>query len=439
MSLEIVAYTQEMVAAVREFNQRLLAGGALADQQFPETPDPGWMPAMELFLVVEGSMVRGGYILRRQSFSVAGATLPAAHYRLPLAEGIVNRSYAMLGLRMVRDALAREPRLYALGMGGGDQPLPAMLRRLGWSTCAVPFYFKVLHPARFLRHIEVLRTTPLRRAALDAAAYTGASWLAMEALALFSRAARRLPVCAVDLAPGFAPWADEVWERSRPAYALMAQRDAATLEQLYPASDPRFLRVRAADGWAVVLDTQMEGHKQFGNMRVGTIVDCLAPPESAGAVIRAAAGLLEQRGVDLIISNQLHGAWCTALVESGFRMGPSNYLLALSPALAEAAGGEKMRSQAVDRLKPVPPFPAQAESDATYFLPGPGLRIPRKWLGGPAVQPEKPASRPKSDFDIWMGGSRPGVSSPQRTPGLGVPPTSPFHFNRGDGDGPIHL
>ena len=117
------------------------------------------------------------------------------------------------------------------------------------------------------------------------------------------------------------------------------QRDAATLDQLYPPSDPRFLRVRAVGGWAVLLDTQMQDHKQFGDMRVGTIVDCLAPPESAADVIRAAASLLEQRGVDLIVSNQLHAAWSRALLESGFRTGPSNYLLALSPAFAEAAGG----------------------------------------------------------------------------------------------------
>ena len=389
MSLEIVAYTREAVPAVREFNQRLLGGGeflggAPADRQFPETPDPGWMPGMELFLAVEGSMVRGGYILRRQNFSVGGATLAAAHYRLPLSEGIVNRTYAMLGLRMVRDALSRERRLYALGMGGWDKPLPAMLKRLGWSTWDVPFHFKVIHAGRFLHHIEALRTGALRRAALDAAANTGAGWLGMKALSLVTGFGRRLPPGEVDVAPGFVPWADEVWERSRAAYALVGQRDAATLEGLYPASDPRFLRVRAAGGWALLLDTQMEGHKQFGDMRVGTIVDCLGRPESAGAVIRAAAGLLEQRGVDLIVSNQLHGAWCTALVESGFRAGPSNYLLALSPALAEAAGGGEMRRQAgVDRLKPVPPWQAEAVGKLKLALP--------------------------------------------------------FHFNRGDGDGPIHL
>ena len=83
----------------------------------------------------------------------------------------------------------------------------------------------------------------------------------------------------------------------------------------------------------------MQDHKQFGDMRVGTIVDCLAPPESAGAIVRAAASLLERRGVDLIVSNQLHAVWSRALLESGFRTGPSNYLMALSPAFALAAGG----------------------------------------------------------------------------------------------------
>jgi hypothetical protein len=339
MSLGILPYAPEAIPAVRAFNQRLAAGGAAADhEQFPESPDPGWMPGLELFLAVEEGSVRGGYMLRRQNFSVAGATVTAAHYRLPVSEGLVNRAYAMLGLRLVRDALAREPRLYAMGMAGWDKPLPQMLKRLGWSMAAIPFHFKVVHPARFLRHIRALRTSPLRRAALDLAAFTGAGWLGMKAIGIVTDHTRRLPPTPVDLAPAFTPWADEVWERSRSAYALLAERDAATLDRLYPPSDARFLRVRAAGGWAVLLDTQMHDHKQFGGMRVGSIVDCLGPPESAAAIVRASASLLERRGVDLIVSNQSHAAWSGALLASGFRTGPSNYLLALSPAFAQAVG-----------------------------------------------------------------------------------------------------
>jgi hypothetical protein len=334
MAVEIVPYSSESVPAVREFNRRLRDGGVPAEQAFPETPDPGWMPGMHLYVARERSTVRGGYILRRQQFSVSSETIYAEHYRLPLSEGVIDRSHAMLGLRLVRDALARQPRLYAMGMGGWDKPLPQMLKRLKWRMCEVPFHFKVVSPGRFLRNIQILRTNAFRRFALDAAALTGAGWIGMKALGI----ARRLPSIRCQLAPSFAGWADEVWRGSRESYRLMAFRDAATLDALYPPADSRFLRVRVADGWAVLLDTQMQDHKQFGDMRVGTIVDCLAPPAAAGSVTRAASSLLERSGVDLIVSNQLHSAWSRALLDAGFRRGPSNYLLALSPEFASAAG-----------------------------------------------------------------------------------------------------
>lgn len=335
MPLALVPYTSAQVQAVREFNRRLWKSGSADGQQFPETPDPGWFPEMYLFVAEDESGVHGGYILRHQQFSVSRETTDADHYRLPLSEGVIDRKYAALGLRLVRDALARQPRLYALGMGGWEQPLPQMLKRLKWRMCEVPFHFKVVRPAPFLRNIRVLRTTPLRRFALDAAALTGAGWVSMKALGI----ARRTPAAPCDLAPSFAGWADEVWERSRGFYPLLAARDAATLDILYPPADPRFLRVRTAGGWGLLLDTQMSGHKQFGDMRVGTIVDCLAPPAEAEAVVRAAAALLEARGVDLIISNQLHQAWSAALTAAGFRRGPSNFLLGLSPEFAASAAG----------------------------------------------------------------------------------------------------
>ena len=153
MALEILPFTADRIAAVRAFNERLGAHGIHAEQRFPETPDPGWMPGMELFVAVEDGAVHGGYILRRQSFQVGEQTVAAAHYRLPLSEGVIDRKYSALGLRLVRDALAREPRLYAMGMGGWDNPLPQMLKRLKWRMTEVPFYFKVVRPGSFLRNI----------------------------------------------------------------------------------------------------------------------------------------------------------------------------------------------------------------------------------------------------------------------------------------------
>jgi hypothetical protein len=332
VSIRVAPFIEDWVDAVRAFNQRIAA----SHQELPESPcDAALMPGSEVFLATEGSAVRGGYILRRQRFFVAGKEIPAAHYRLPLSEGVVDRQYATLGLRLVRDALAREPRLYALGMSSWSRPLPQMLRRLGWRMCEVPFHFKVLHASRFLRNIRVMRTSPLRRLALDAAALTGAGWLGMKVI---GHGARVAPQKQKNVRT-FAPWADPLWESSCNSYGLVAERNAATLDALYPASDDRFLRVCTAAGWTVMLDTQMRDHLQFGEMRVGSIIDCFASPADAPAVTRAAAAALEQRGVDLIISNQLHHAWSEALLQAGFRKGPSNFLLALSPALAQCVPG----------------------------------------------------------------------------------------------------
>jgi hypothetical protein len=332
MAIEIVPYVPAHGAAVRRFHQRLAAGGADPEMRFPETPGSD----TQLWLAVEGDEVRGGYILRRQTFSFGGETHAVAHYRLPLSEGLVNRAYALLAVRLVRDALHREAGLYALGMGGWERPLPEMLKRLNWRMAAVPFYFKVPHPYRFLRQIRALRSSAFRRLASDAAAFSGAGWLALWLAGTARRTAGTEPV---ETPASFAGWADAVWERSRARYAMAAVRDAATLDRLYPPSDPRFLRIRAAGGWAVALDTAMRGHKQFGDLRVGAIVDALAAPEDAARVIRAAARTLEERGVDLIVSNQLHHAWSGALAAAGFRQGPTNFLVAMSPALAARIEG----------------------------------------------------------------------------------------------------
>jgi len=97
----------------------------------------------------------------------------------------------------------------------------------------------------------------------------------------------------------------------------------------------RINRASGFIGWAVLLDTQMRDNKYFGNMRLGSIVDCLALPKSALAVMQAATQFLEQRGVDLIISNQSHHAWGGALKSSGFLETRSNFIFGASRPLAE--------------------------------------------------------------------------------------------------------
>jgi hypothetical protein len=215
--------------------------------------------------------------------------------------------------------------------------LPRLLQAAGWSLHPVGFYFKVVRPARFLRNIRPLRKTPLRRALLDLAAASGAGWLGTRALRL--RALSAPPPAAIEAASSFGPWADELWDECRSQYGAIGVRNSEVLNRLYPAGEPRFLRLKAVQpgrvvGWAVLLDTVMRDDAYFGNMRLGSIVDGLAQPEDAGAIVAAATRELEKRAVDLIVSNQCHGAWSRSLRQCGFLQGPSNFIFAASKKLA---------------------------------------------------------------------------------------------------------
>jgi hypothetical protein len=107
------------------------------------------------------------------------------------------------------------------------------------------------------------------------------------------------------------------------------------LHRLYPTDESRYIRLGIENnatvvGWALVLDTEMTNDKYFGDMRVGSIADCFAAPDDAAAVVAAADHFLARRGVDIVVSNQLHPRWCEALEAAGYERGPSNFFFYFS-------------------------------------------------------------------------------------------------------------
>ena len=337
MPTVIEPYRGEHEESVRQFNRRLKAGGE-REFAFPESAVPEWLPPapgrtiyQQYFVAVDGQAVHGGYVIKQQDFAVRGTDTPVGFLRLPLSEGVVDPAYSLVGSQLLVDAIRRQPLMYALGMGSLDRPLPRMLQGIGWTLAPVPFLFRVVHVSRFLRQIRPLRRTLLRRLALDALAFSGAGAIVVHAMQ------RGRPRAAkYETVQEFGPWATELWERHRHDYAMAGSRDVGTLQALYPATSHRFIRLRVGEkGWAVVLDTRMQDHKYFGDLRVGTIADCFAAPSDAGAIIDAATAELESRGVDLIVSNQSHAAWLGALRAAGFRDGPSNFIFAASRRLSK--------------------------------------------------------------------------------------------------------
>ena len=344
--MEIGPYTPDLERSVRAFNQRLRAGGE-ANYRFPESCQPRFPkrkdrnPYQELFLALHAGEVRGGYLLTHSQFSIRGKNAcVSCGPQFNLSEGIVDPAYSMVGVILAQDALRRQPLMYALGMGSMDHPLTKLLVAMAWHAFPVPFYFRVISASSFCENIIYLRRRPRARMALDALRYSGLGALG------FRLAQTRTPAFHSGFATArvedFGPWADALWDacKNNHSYSLIALRDRDTLNVLYPPGDPRFHRLRVTRkdrgedlGWAVMLHTQMRGHRQFGNMHVGSIVDCLALPENAFAVVRAATQYLEQKEVDIIVSNQSNKAWNKALARNGYLKGPSNYILALSPEL----------------------------------------------------------------------------------------------------------
>jgi len=335
-SITIEPYAAAHEPAVISFNARLAAGGSRYRLPAPAPPD------LDGFVAVDGEAVRGGYFVKHQPFLVAGENLTVQHLELPLSEGSVDPRHSPVGVQILLHALRRHPLMYSLGVGSLDHPLPRMLVTLGWRLRLVPFYFRVVRAAPFLRNVRAIRTTRVRRLAADLAATWGVGRVAFAALhlvrttpSLFAR------LYEAEVVASFGAWADDVWTFARPTLTFAAERSAAALARAYPTSDGRFIRLRvtraaATVGWAVLLATDMRDHAHFGDLRVGTIVDCLAVPGHERAVAAAATRELARRDVALIVTNQQHEGWGAAFRRAGYLSGPSNYAFGASRRLGAA-------------------------------------------------------------------------------------------------------
>jgi len=354
MHLRVVEYADEWMAPLDAFNARLAAGGSSAF--FPRPPGPRVEPPrfhdglkQVRYLAIEEDVevgsdlaprVRGAYALKFQPFWLAGEVVDVADFALPVSEGVVDRSYAEVAVRLLFDAVRRQPLLYGLGMGGFDQAVARFLRAAGWQMFAVPFFFHVVHPFTFLRNIVYLRDRWLRRALFDLLAFSGVGWIAGNCWKLIHGKRRDTDrAIRAEIAADFQSWSDEIWETARRRYGMCSVREAAALQRMYPREAPglqrlKVLRGKNAIGWALVLNTQLHNHRHFGNMRLGSIVDCFAEPENAPPVIEQARSLLVRQGADLLVSNQSHHAWCAGLKACGFVSAPSNFIFASSKALS---------------------------------------------------------------------------------------------------------
>jgi hypothetical protein len=343
--MELIPYTRDWSNSVREFNARMVSAGLEPELRFQEEHDGDRRVVSEdclrpeYFLAVEGSTVRGAYFLTHEHWIDAGGRLHrVSNFRLPLSEGFINPQYRGLGRKLVAHALERSPLLYCLGIGDRKRPLARLLAHQNWMITKTPFYFRCVHVRNVLDNLTWLRSDWRSRFALDIAAHTGIAQVSI--LSLQGLRTKRPPGAkrAVSIVSDFADWADDLWRRAKIEYSILAVRNSQTLRLRYPLNDYRFLRMAVSSdseitGWALLLATSLNNHRHFGSLRLGSIVDCLALPGEEQSVIHAATHVLEDHDVDLIVSNQSHRNWCSALEQNGFLSGPTNRLFTPSPQL----------------------------------------------------------------------------------------------------------
>ena len=345
MGLRVVLYEASHVPAVRAFNARMRAADALlfpiqesAPAPNPQTPEEG-IEFSHFVVIDDAGEVRGGYFTRTQPFYIRGEVRPVAHYTAPLSEGLIDKRFAPVGAAMLLHALGEQPLLFAMGMGGRDKPLPRMLTAMGWTILETPFLFFVLNGRRFLRNIGPLRERTERRLLADAMSFSGLGGLAIAAVQRFRKRSRADCRYTLQPIPQFGEWADRIWLESAPQYSLSAVRSSPYLQFIYPpdrGSSYYGMQLTAGErpaGWVEMLDCHLLERSYFGDMRVAALADGVAPAAAIPSLIRASLDAAKQHNADMVISNQMHRDWISALKAAGFWQGPSNYLLALSKPL----------------------------------------------------------------------------------------------------------
>jgi hypothetical protein len=349
MQIEIQPYSGGHEPAARALNERLRAGGEFEFQvpeRMPEEPPSSAHIRNCNYLAFEGSTARGGFLLATFPGCFAdGQEITVINCREPISEGIVDSKYSLLALRLLKYMQQQGKLLFALGMGSEEARFTRLLKSAGWTIQPVPFLFRVANASRFVRELKLLQGGR-RRVLARAAALTGAAKLGIATLQFRQGLAGwRAKEYRMEEVSAWGPWADTLWDHFRPRCSFSVKRDGAVLSELYRLGRDRsigFLVKRRGEavGWAAAQNTRFTDHKYFGAMQVGTILDCIAPPDAIEATISLVTRELAHRGADLIVTNQSYAPYIAAFRNAGYLGGPSNYILATSKDLTQAIAAQ---------------------------------------------------------------------------------------------------
>ena len=345
MKLSIEPFGPQHEAAAAAFNQRLSASGKPVIFFLPErsraTQTAHGVTVTDYVAVDAEGVVRGGFMSWEHSAIVGKSVRQVINIQSPLSEGIFDRAHVAVGPRLIQTAIQRTPYVYFVGMGSEDNPLPRLLKAMGFRVRAVPFFFRMIKPARCLRQLRPFRNSAWKRLLSNTAALSGIASLGAAVVHRMSGSASgAVSGYEMEEVSEWGPWADDVWDGFAKGITFGVMRDAKAQGFFYPLKKgtPRvwkLLRDGAVDGWFGLMITRMSGNPYFGNLTVATLTDCIGSVSAVQAGCINAIGKARELGADLLIANLGHESVQRACVAAGYRQGPSNFQFATSKALTQ--------------------------------------------------------------------------------------------------------
>ena len=177
MTIAVHPFERAHEPAVAAFNARMREARAPSAFLLPERAKPpvrsGSVRVTHHVALDAHETVRGGIMLVEHPALVAGQTESVVNIQSPLSEGIIDPAFTFVGPQLIKYALRQSPHAFVVGMGGAGNPLPRLLKAMGWTIQTIPFYFRMLDAARCVRNIAPLRTTLALRLGARIAAATG--------------------------------------------------------------------------------------------------------------------------------------------------------------------------------------------------------------------------------------------------------------------------
>ena len=137
--------------------------------------------------------------------------------------------------------------------------------------------------------------------------------------------------------PGFDESYDELWRTVSGRFGACPARDRRHLRERYGDNPERYRVFGCRDGsrllgYCIVKIRQFSGDSRMGNMKVGTIVDCLFDPSSPAvmqSLLEAAVRLFREEDVHGVLCTASHAAVRRLLRANGFFAIPGNLNFAL--------------------------------------------------------------------------------------------------------------